>query len=423
MTSEISDQDPPKVSTIDYLEALGIGLSEFLVTRSWISTEPIFQDEVNIDPAYTQKLLQYIEKLRGAVSSIVADFNTQQLKDSFNTFFMYFVNQFQKDARDLSRVLLASGESKLEEAKLFDYLTRLQVVFLKIVGIFEVIESEEYPEIKYIKDFLDKYRESLVEVVSKKVEEAKKLEQMELEGNEKFEAQELVEFLSLLFLTITKTLFSYLTVYLITESITPSVKHYITNSIARTLAITTDLLEYFDVSSKTVLMKPDMLLNFLFQVFAELKVFVDFTQHYIASTSFEVARQGGRATPSFLQVGEDKPKGVLELISNRKCVVCQMLYASSLWEYIQQLAHDLELQIKTYDVQFTIDAGWCRGVYGIRRTPTLKYQDKLYWITPVKEQGEGDPHRTVKRELLNLLGILGTYQTQSDSNGGEKSGN
>jgi hypothetical protein len=393
------------------LETMVFDFTKYISQANIISPQsvhPLLQDETKIDPTYVRKLLLDIEQLNGGVAEMVASIENIKCPH----FFMYHVKNFQRRTNDFTQLLNASGESLLTETQIRTFLSKIQENFLKILAIYDVFNSETYPEYDYIKKYLNEYRQQIIISTLYQVEEYNKQDNLNLNPGDKFQS-EAAEFFHLIHLSMLRTLFSYLTIYEF-SNLEASTKKYITDSIARALLIINQVQERLDISTKTIHLKPDDLLHNIYHIFLELKIFVNFTNKYIQDHKFKMEIQDTRLPildPSNNMPG---PKDMLHIFTSRKCIVCQAFFSSELWEYLQNLCHELGYKIITHDIYFPTAEAWCKGVYGITKIPAFIFRERSIWINPEVEKGARDPHQTMKRELLNFLGVLGLYREPID---------
>jgi len=407
-TTSPSKEDPDLVSGDLTFEEMVFELSKYINRRNITtssSAHPLLQDATAIDPGYAQDLLREVESLRGGVAVMVAHMRQTRVMQ----FFMYFVRRFEKIASDFLQLLYPSGKSHLTETQIRTHLGKLQRVYVKVLAIYEVSVSEDYPKYDLIEKFLIG-RKDLMLKVKNITEEYDKHDKLNLEPSDKFQTQ-LTEFLYFINLTIIRELYSYLVIYKFTIS-NPSTCRYITDSIARALFLVMEIQERLDVSSKTVYMKPADLFLKLFSLFSELKIFLNFTKKFTAEHERRKIFRVEVPEYPILDPDTQEPKGQIELFTSRKCDVCQAFFNSELWTFFEKLASKMQLRIKIYDIYFPTAESWAKGVYELANVPTIVFGDKAYWINPSVEPNNPDPHATIKRELLNFFEVLGLKKSK-----------
>ncbi|MHA1360168.1 MAG: hypothetical protein ACTSRC_18765 [Candidatus Helarchaeota archaeon] len=368
----------------------------------------LVDDEIAIDTGYARDVLRDIEALCGCVAEMVAKCKIDDVQVECKDFFMYFVTRFQTLARDFTELIHASGESLLTEAQIRAFLSRLQRTYIKVLAIYEVFEGSEYPEYEYIEKYLKEHRDKVLANINFENERFEKANQLDIEVEDQFQTQ-VSNFLNMINLNMIRTLFSYMTIYLALK-LPHATRRYITDTIARALFLIYEVQERIDISQETIYMKPDALLHNLYQLFTELKIFLNFTMAYTKKVKFKEAIEA--ESYSIKLFGQRKhERGEVELFSSRKCIVCQTLFTSPLWEFIQTYCHHHGYKITIHDIYLPTDEAWCKGIYEITKVPTLRFQERICWINPEPErERESDPYQTMKTRLLNFFESLGLYK-------------
>lgn len=377
------------------------------ITRSTDTT--YYKDETEIAPDYIKDVFRELEQLRIHIAKMV-----HQIRNIACPEFMYFVNQFDQEVTDFLELVDApknaqTRKSVLPVSQVRNYLCRLQLIYTKIIGIFELYQRDQFPNISYIREYLDRHRHTVLDMISEDIEEH------ELHPNDYY--QELHHFVDeglalsvgVIHLRIIKILISYWTIYTYSD-LPPSIQGFLTGTIARALYRLTTLHEKTESATKTIYMAPVDVLHLFHQLFGELQTFLAFSEEYIVGKATR-----GLISPSDRHQGVAGDAGssrgihaIAELFTSRKCAVCDKLFESALWGFLRQLTRQLGIRIRLIDTYFPQHDALCYGVFGIHQIPSLRYLDRIYYINPA-EQAREDPHSTVKRELLDFFGVLGIY--------------
>jgi hypothetical protein len=380
-----------------------IGEKELLKSNSDI----FFEDLAKGNPQKIQSLFKDIEAGRGIVSSMVADCKSNSCKD----FLLYFVDRFQEKTSDIIALLSPAGESLLEESNLRNLLSKIQVLALKIIAVYEVSKKQDFPLLEYLDKYLEKYRYQFIEDLLKKHTEHKnKLDLWDQPADSDNYQSDLVEYYPILHLKFIRTVFAYYTIYRFSD-LEGGEKTFILGTIERVLVRLVTLQERIDLASSKITMKPEDVLQHIYALYNDLRVFCDYTRQYISEHKTFILKDKPIQLPNLSGVERKnplQPEENLYLFIERSCAVCKYLFQTSLWEFLQKICYRLSLRLELYNIdQRDMESkAFSKGVYDIYRVPTLLYKSKLYSINPVEEEGE-EPHGTVIRELLEFFGVLG----------------
>ena len=367
----------------------------------------------------THAILRVIKELQGAVAGMLADHARIHDID----FFTYFTNRFQEYSGQLIEALDPSGELKISEEDLRKLLRKIQMTYLKALAVYEIYQRNEYPSITVFEEKIIPFLEDVLDEVLQAIE-TNKLNQFQqhdqdwLRNTVSFQS-ELVRVMPIFFLKSIRTIFMYYTLFRNSE-LHATIKRSITQTIARLLLRMMIIQEQIDGSKNKIDMKPGTLLKHLYRISNELERFLHFTHEYM--TRFEFNTHLSFSNPAILKILQDESTSTpqnreIEVFTKLACPGCQMFFQSALWTFLQQVARRLSLRIRVIDLENSEDAlALSVGIYGIRRTPTLKFKDRVYKINPAKETGK-NPHSRTMREILDFFNILGQYDFESSLDG------
>ncbi|MBW1931583.1 MAG: hypothetical protein ACTSRL_14360 [Candidatus Helarchaeota archaeon] len=370
-----------------------------------------FTGQSEIDSAYLQAILQELERWHGTVMKMV-----YQIKEEACHEFMYFVNQFNREFYYFIELVDAPNDTKsrkstLSPSQIRVYLCRFQIILSKILGIFEVHVRKSFPPFQYIQDYLTRYRHFILTLLRDAIA------QYQLQSNEfltpnQFVDEAFASCVSLIHIRIIRTLSAYFVIYKY-SALPPQVRALITGTIAQALHRLIILQERIETGTKTINMTPVDVRHLMYQFFSDLQKFLAFTEEYLQTEqTLKFITIPDRFHQLFKNGASPSPLGqelaTVELFIHRKCEVCRKFFTTPLWEFLQQLTRQLGIRIRVFDTFYSEHDAFCYGVYGINQIPSLRYQDRVYYINPAAEQG-GDPHGTVKRELLDFFHVLGLY--------------
>ncbi len=365
--------------------------------------------QAKLDPYYIRRIFDLLGKLQAALSEIVLIIDRIPCRE----FFMFYVNRLDLEIQNFMKLHHIRGKTVLNTFDFRRFLMRIQVLFLKVLAIYELFSSPQhltYPSFNFITQYLENYWATIQKWVIKEAKLTKKRETLYSAHHKKVSltSTELTAGLFALNQKLLKTIFSYYVIYRYGR-INFHIKQYISKTLARLLLYIKQLHERIDIANLQIYMNPWDLLQILTKITNKLRVFHTFVSSH---------NNNGEPLQIDPQTIEEENQS-FELFSSRKCIACRALYNSPLWVFIQQLANHLHLRIKLIDSYYLDQKALTEAIYEIPNVPAIKYKDRFYIINVGKERGL-DLHATVKRELLDFFEQLGLYcedQSQNQESG------